>query len=549
MTTHDYIVVGSGSAGAVVAARLSEDPDVSVLLLEAGQRRHRHPLIRMPIGFLKAYKRPRFSTTFEGEPEPALGGRRITSWRGRALGGSSLVNGMMYNRGHHRDYDVWRQMGLAGWGYDDVLPYFKRLEKSWRGENSHHGGDGPIGVTRVDDPAMLYEGFEASAVEAGHPRSDDLFGDVAEGVTRLELSVGGGERSSTARCYLDPARSRPNLTIATGALATRIVVEDGRAVGVTYRQAGRTVTARAALEVIVSAGAIQSPQLLMLSGIGPADELRALGIEPIVDLPGVGRNLQEHPMFPMVWTANRTDTFLNKLRLDRAMRFALQWGLRKTGPFTTTACHGIVFGKSREGLERPDIYLAATAVGLDADLWFPGVTRPPVHRFVNIVAITHPKSRGWVKLRSADPADTPRLFYNLLGDPFDLDGLVRGFKMARDIYGRGPQAASIKAEAMPGAAVRTDDEIRAFIREVCGIGEHVSGTCAMGVGPEAVVDAALRVRGIDGLRVADASIMPAIPAGNINIPTIMIGEKAADLIRRGTHPFAPAQPSSVKAFA
>lgn len=534
MKTYDYIVVGAGSAGAVVAARLSEDPGVTVLLVEAGgERVHRHPLIRMPIAFLKAYKRKAFSTTFEVEPEPALGGRAITSWRGRGLGGSSNVNGMMHNRGQRGDYDHWRDLGLPGWGYADILPYFRRMETSWRGDGTYHGASGPIGTQVINDPVMLYEDFEASAVEVGLPRSDDLFGDRTEGVGRLELSVGKGERSSTAHCYLDPVRGRPNLTILTHASATRLIFDHRRVTGLEYLRHGVPGAVHTDREVIVSAGAFETPKLLLLSGIGPAADLADMSIAVKADLPGVGANLMEHPMFPMVWNANRSDTFLNNLRLDRAAALAARWITTKTGPFATTACHAFVYARTLPDLESPDAFLGATAVGLDADLWFPLLTKPPVHRFVNIVSIAHPRSRGWVKLASTDPAAKPRKLYNLLSAPEDIDALIRAFKLTRSIYECGPQGASISAEAMPGATVQSDMEIADFIRDVVNVGEHPCGTCAMGVAgdPRAVVDAELRVHGIAGLRIADASVMPRITSGNINVPTIMIGEKAADLIR------------------
>ncbi len=536
MADYDYIIVGAGSAGAALANRLSEDKDVKVLLLEAGGSwAHKDPLIRMPIGFLKAYQQKRFSTTFEDEPEPALDGRRLTSFRGVGLGGSSNVNGIIYNRGLPRDYERWVELGAEGWGYADVLPYFRRLETSWRGEGPYHGGGGPIGVTGVNDPVMRYEDWEASAVLAGLPRTDDVFGEHPEGASRMELTIGGGERSTTAHCYLDPITGeRDNLTVQTHCQVTKVVVELGRARAVEYRRKGQIERVHADREIILCAGAYQSPHTLLLSGIGPADELTAAGVTPIVDLPGVGRNMMEHPLVNMVFDANRTDTFLNYLRLDRAAFAALEWLVAKKGPFTTTACHGIGYARSKDSLDAPDLYFNATAVGLDADLWFPLLTRKPAHRFVGLISICAPKSRGWLKLRSNDPDDKPVKCYNMLEHPDDVAGMIAGIRLTREIYRNGPQGASVKGESLPGENVTSDADLHAFLKQNVRLGEHPSCTCAMGTGEQAVVDPQLRVRGVDGLRIADTSVMPHVTSGNTNVPTIMIAEKAADLIRGRT---------------
>ena len=529
--TYDYIIIGAGSAGCVLAERLSEDPDVRVLVLEAGGK-DSHPYIHMPIGFLKAMFVPGMTWGYMSEPIPALNDRRLPVPRGKVLGGSSSINGMFYMRGHPHDFDTWRQMGCEGWGYADVLPYFKRMETSWRGEGKYHGGSGPLSVQPIDTRLLLHDPLMETAKNAGYDTSDDLSGAVPEGFSKGEVTIDKrGRRASAYRAYLHPALKRNNLTLETEALTTRVLIETGRAVGVEVSQGGQLRQIRAEREVILCGGAYNSPQLLMLSGIGPADELTPHGIRPIVDLKGVGKNLSEHPNCMMRFQAKKPVTFLKELRYDKAAMSAAQWALFGTGPFATqiNSCNIVI--RTAPHLDQPDIQLMCNPVRMDAKLWFPGVTKELEHAFQVGVVILHPLSRGEMTLRSASPLDGPKIQLNLMGNPAEFEIMRRGIREARRIYHTSPQGELTGAEAAPGDDAQTDEQLDAWIRKVCSATQHPVGTCSMGLGAEAVVDPELRVRGIQGLRVADASIMPTVPGANTNAAAIMIGEKAADLVR------------------
>jgi choline dehydrogenase len=531
--TYDYIVIGAGSAGAVIASRLSEDPGISVLLLEAGGR-DRHPFQQMPLAFQSVARSRPFIWEFESEPEPGLGGRRLPVRRGRTLGGSSSINALIASRGNRVDYDLWRQQGLAGWGYADVLPYFRKLEDSWRGESEYHGTGGPIRLSPEQAPDMLFEPVRRAAEAAGIPYCDDPSGPTQEGISRMEATTGGGERSSTARGYLYPAMRRPNLRIETRALTTRIVIERGRAIGVDYAQGDRIFRAFVDREVVLSGGSLNSPQVLMLSGIGPADHLKEMGIAPVHDLPGVGQNLCEHPNFIMQFGLAERVGLTRHLRADRAAAAVARWFLTSSGPFASNGATANVFLRTREGLDRPDVQFIVMPVSNYARLWAPLITAPPVYCFNIRSGALHPESRGWIKLRSADPHDRPRIQFNLLTVHADIDTMIRGVRRCREMFAQEPLRRMIAREIAPGSEVQTDRQLIESIREHAGHRSHPAGTCRMGIGEDAVVDAELRVRGIEGLRVADASVMPDLPSGNTNLPTIMIGEKAADLLRNAT---------------
>lgn len=531
MQTFDYIVVGSGSAGSIVAARLSEDADVSVLLLEAG-RRDDHPFMPMPIAFPKVATSPAFIWPYETEPEPGLDNRQLPIWRGKTLGGCSSINAMINVRGSRHDYDMWSEQGLEGWAYRDVLPYFKKLESSWRGPGLYHGIDGPIGNVPVDRPEAFFAQLERAAINAGIPACSDHNGVDQDGISRLEVTTNGGRRASSARAYLHPAiKTRTNLTVLTKAHAARILLQGKRACGVEYLRNGKTERAHASREVILCAGTYASPQLLMLSGIGPADQLESFGIDVIQHLPGVGENLQEHPNLLNIYRADGKLGLTRYLRLDRATMAVARWALRGDGPFATAGTSANIFARTLPELRRPDVQIIAMPIHQHAELWFPGLTKPPTYAFTARIGILHALSRGWVRLRSSNPLDLPRIRFNMLTEATDMDSMIKAVRMSRDVFSQSPMRELIADELLPGNEFQSDAELVKAIRAQVEHRHHAVGTCRMGVDDNAVVDAQLRVIGIENLRVADASVMPDEPSGNTNVPTMMIGEKAADLIR------------------
>lgn len=528
--TPDYIIIGAGSSGAIIAARLSEDPDVTVTLIEAG-RRERNLMLNMPIAFPMVMSKGRFNWHYMGEPEPYADDRCIRQPRGKGLGGSSLINGMLYARGHARDYDEWRQLGLEGWAYDDVLPYFKKSEDHWGDADEYHGKGGPMSITKHVPDKKLFPRFIAAVKSLGYKTQTDHHGADQEGWGSPDISIHKGWRGSTFDRFLKPAMKRPNLTVITEALATRIEVENGRATALHYRKGGADHVLRAGREIILSGGAYNSPQLLLLSGIGPAEELKEHGIDVVHDLPGVGKNLQDHPSVAIIQNADREMTLTNDLRFDRLAKSVLQWFATGKGRIANMPVAANGWIKTRPDLERPDAQCLLQPTTIFARPWFPGISKPAPDVIAMACVMLRPESRGWVKLASADPTQPPRILSNVLGTENDRAFFRRIVPQIRAIFAEPPLGEMMGEAIAPPAVVQSDEELDAWVRTAVNTALHPVGSCAMGTGPEAVCDAQLRVHGVAGLRVADASVMPRIVGGNTAAAAMMIGEKAADMIK------------------
>jgi choline dehydrogenase len=524
--TFDYIVVGAGSAGCVLANRLSASGQHRVLLLEAGPK-DTNIWIHIPLGYAKLFTNPKVNWLYKTEPEPELDGRQIIQPRGKVLGGSSSINGLLYIRGQAQDFDHWRQLGNKGWGFDDVLRYFCKAEDQERGADDLHGAGGPLSVSNVSEPHPLCEAFIDAAEQAGFPRTEDFNGPSQEGAGYFQLTARNGRRISTAAGYLRQARKRPNLTVATGALASRILFEGRRATGVDYRQHGVDFTARANLEVIVAGGAFNSPQLLQLSGVGPAEHLRSLGIPVIADMPGVGADLQDHFQVRMQYRCTEPITMNDVVNSwHRRIGAGLRYIVSRKGMLTIGAGYAGAFLRTRPELETPDVQIHFIIFSAETT----GANLHPFPGFIASVCQLRPESRGFVRIKSSDPAMPPAIQPHYLSSRFDRDTTVDGMKLLRTVMRQPAMQHYIAEERAPGAACTSDADLLAYARATGTTVFHPTSTCRMGSDPAAVVDERLCVHGFGGLRVIDASVMPTLVSGNTNAGIVMIAEKGADMI-------------------
>lgn len=528
-TDFDYIIIGAGSGGAVLAGRLTKDPTVRVAILEAGPIDN-SALIHCPLGFAAMAKKGMFNWNFVTVPQQGFNGRRGKQPRGKVVGGSSSINAMVYIRGQQEDYDDWATQGNAGWSFKDVLPYFKKSETNARGANEWHGDKGPLHVQDLARPNPLCARFTKAAVQAGYKLNPDFNGEYQEGFGVYQVTHKNGERHSVAKGYLTPHLARPNLTLFTDAHACKVLMEGKRAVGIEYLHQDQKKTLHAKREVLLCAGAFQSPQLLMLSGIGPQAHLQEHGIAVVHDLPGVGENLHDHPDVALVYDAPKaTDSIGFSLRGIAALLWGVwEWRSRRTGLLTTNFAEGGGFIKSTPDERTPDLQLHFM-VGKNAKQ---GKKAGPGHGFSGNVCVLRPRSRGTLRLASNNPLEAPVIDPNFFGDPDDLQRMVRGVKLLRAVMRQSALSELGAKEVAESAQAESDAQIAEFIRNTADTLYHPVGTCRMGNDTLAVVDAELRVRGVQGLRVVDASIMPSLISGNTNGPVVMIAEKAADLIRQ-----------------
>lgn len=524
----DYIIIGAGSSGCVIANRLSADPKNRVILLEAGGRDW-NPWIHIPVGYFKTMHNPSVDWCYRTEPDPGLNGRQLDWPRGKVLGGSSSLNGLLYVRGQAQDYDRWRQMGNTGWGWDDVLPLFKRSENNERGADEFHGADGGLSVSDMRIKRPICDAWVEAAQAAGYPFNPDYNGASQEGVGYFQLTTRNGKRCSSAVAFLNPAKSRENLQIITRAHTQRILIEEGRAVGVVYRDGnGNEQTVRAGREVILSAGAIGSPQILMLSGIGDAAHLQSNGILPLHDAPQVGRNMQDHLQARLVFKCHEP-TLNDEVRsLVNQAKIALRYAMFRTGPMTMAASLATGFMRTGDHVDTPDIQFHVQPWSADS----PGEGVHPFSAFTMSVCQLRPESRGHITLRSANAGDKPKIYTNYLSTQTDCQTIVAGINIARIIARHAPLSSKISEAFRPSADLSMDDYEGTldWARNNSTTIYHPTGTCRMGPEESDVVDARLRVRGVAGLRVADCSIMPEIVSGNTNAPAIMIGEKLSDMV-------------------